>query len=505
MPRWAVLGEEGNVYAEGCASMFGTLGPYRVRRQHGKIAFAAKSAAHCSKPLLRFSEWIGSKDDWSPLDFRGYELPPGMAEINQTYIDPGTLNSLASELDEIEGVSRLERISRFVFYPSLQQLPSVTKQIVFPKFYAWHPAGRIMFLTPTPDLHLAFACLRMAGAARDLPEFDYSRGHDVPSFRMLSDVQNVGVFYSSKYLSIPLDILLPRMYGFVASKVSLGYLFQFETPIEDVREHFPRSGLEFFRSEASNLFRQDLKLSLPDLTPQSTDTFRFIDREFSSSDIRTFVAQYLSHLDGFLAFMIDPANFVDSDTQEWIGLEHYRIWLAFERMADELIFLLTDDQPFLRKMSLFRILDQLSTFATRETSQQAAVFKRLILPGNASDPIMTGLRAYKGSVARHLESELKRIRQQLRDVVLESIYLPDRYDSSRQVVTVIDDEEIKAEDFVRESVRELRNTYHGYHTRGFRKYLEISTGNTPDNLPLLAALAFLALLSTPKLFIGTEW
>jgi hypothetical protein len=345
----------------------------------------------------------------------------------------------------------------------------------------------------------------MAGAARDLPEFDYSKGHDVPSFRMLSDVQKVGVFYSTKYLSIPLSIFLPRMYGFVAGKVVLGYLFQFESPVEDVREHFPRSGLEFFRAEASNLFRQDLRLDLPDLNPESTDTFRFIHSEFSSSDIRTFITEYLSRLSGFLSFMIDPSNFIDSDTQQWIGLEHYRIWLAFERIADEVIFLLTDDQPFLRKMSLFRILDQLSTLATRESNKQASVFKRLLLPGDSPDPIMEGLREYKGSVALHLQSELNRVRQQLREVVLDSIYLPGRHDPSRQVVKVIGGEEIRADDYVREFIRELRNTYHGYHTRGFRKYLEISTGNTPDNLPMLAVLAFLALLSTPKLFIGTEW
>jgi len=505
MARWAVLGEEGDSYAEGCYSMFRTLEPYRVRRQNGKITFAAKLAVLRNRPLLRFSKWIGSEDDSLPLDFREYELSPGMGEINQTYVDPRRLSSLASELDDIEGVRRLERFSRFVFYPSLEQLPSVTEQIIFPRFYAWHPRGKILFLTPSSDLHLAFGCLRMAGAARDLPEFDHSRGHNVPSFRMLADLQKVGVFYSSKYLSIPLAIFLPRMYGFVANKVTLGYLFLFGTPVDDVREFFPRSGLEFFRSEASNLFRQDLKLSLPHLTPESIDTFRFVNKEFSSSDIRTFVTQYLSNFSDFLAFMIDPSNFVNPETGEWIGLEHYRIWLSFERMADELIFLLTDDQPFLRKMALFRILDQLSTFTTRDMRQQAAIFKRLLLPVNATDPIMSGLRSYRGNVARHLETMLRRIREDLRDLVLQSIYIPGRYDDSRQVVTLTDGEEVNADDFVRGLVRDLRNTYHGYHTRDFSKYLEISTGNTPDNLPLLAALAFLALLSRPNLFIGTEW
>lgn len=505
MQRWAILGEEQDPNAEGSASMFRNLEPYRVRRHNGKIRFASKLSIFRDEPLLKFSKWIGSEDDWSPLDFREYGLSLGLPEINRTYIDPNEAESLASRLDEIEGIKKFERFSRFVFYSSLEQLPSITEEILFPKFFNWHPRGKILFLTSSPDLHLALGCLRMAGAARDLPEFDYSKGHDVPSFRMLADIQKVGVFYSSKYLSIPLAIFLPRMYGFVANKVSLGYMFQFETPVDDVREFFPRSGLEFFRSEASNLFHQDIKLDLRDISPENVDTFRFIEREFRSSDIRTFVKQYLSKLKNFLAFMIDPSNFVNVDTGEWIGLEQYRIWLAFERMADELIFLLTDDQPFLRKMALFRILDQLSTFATREGHLQAAVFKDLILPSNSRDPIKSGLQEYRGNVARHLERMLTRIRDDLRAAVLESIYLPGRHSVTRHAVVLTDGEELSEDDFVRVLVRELRNTYHGYHTRNFEKYLAISTGNTPDKLAMLAALVFLALISKPNMFIGTEW
>lgn len=505
MPRWAIVGEEKDPYAERCAQMLSKLDPYRVRRQNGKIGFAPKLSLVSDQPLLKFSKWIGSDDNWSPLDFREYEFTHSLAEIDRTFVDPNKVGPLADKLEKEEGVRRYEKFSRFFSYSSLEQIPSVTQDLLFPKFFAWHPEGRILFLTSSPDLHLAFACLRMMGAARDIPEFDYSKGRDVPQFRMLADIQNVGVFYAAKYLSIPLAIFLPRMYGFVADKVTLGYLFQFEDPVENVRKPFPRSGLEFFRSEASNLFHQDVKLDLSDLSAEAVDTFRFIDREFLSSDIRTFVRQFLTKLKDFLAFMIDPANFVGRDNGEWIGLEHYRIWLTFERMSDELIFLLTDDQPFLRKMALFRILDQLSTFATRQENRQSQVFKQLIIPNGTSDPILDGLKAYRGNIARHLERLLPKVREELRLVVLDSIYIPNRYIEEKQTVILTNGQEVAADDFVRDLVRELRNTYHGYHTRNFEKYLSISTGNTPDDLSMLGALAYLALIAKPGAFIGTEW
>ncbi len=43
-----------------------------------------------------------------------------------------------------------------------------------------------------------------------------------------------------------------------------------------------------------------------------------------------------------------------------------------------------------------------------------------------------------------------------------------------------------------------------YYTSGFEKYLAISSGDTPDSLPIVGALAFLALAGRPDLFINTD-
>jgi hypothetical protein len=64
------------------------------------------------------------------------------------------------------------------------------------------------------------------------------------------------------------------------------------------------------------------------------------------------------------------------------------------------------------------------------------------------------------------------------------------------------------DDFCGQIIRALRNTQHGYLTRGDKysnrpaRFLSMIDGNTPDNLPTLALTWVLALLASPNKFIG---
>ena len=72
-------------------------------------------------------------------------------------------------------------------------------------------------------------------------------------------------------------------------------------------------------------------------------------------------------------------------------------------------------------------------------------------------------------------------REELRNVILDSVYVPGRVDKLKQVVTLLNGSTVHSDTYVRNTIRELRNTYHGYYTKWFDEYLVISTGNTPDN------------------------
>jgi hypothetical protein len=156
-------------------------------------------------------------------------------------------------------------------------------------------------------------------------------------------------------------------------------------------------------------------------------------------------------------------------------------------------------------MATFRILDQLSSLRTAESRRQPAAFRELLIPTTSTDPIGEGLTAYSGAVADHLRELLRTTRAALRDEVISGIYVPGVHDIATGKITLSDGTTLLPEQYVTGVVRELRNTYHGYHTHQFERYLLINTGSTPESLPAIAVLAYLALIARPDLFLTRTW
>jgi hypothetical protein len=507
MTEGAVLGEIGDSFAENSANMLSRIGPYRITRSDGKIKFSLRWKYSKSAKLLTSSEWFSSTNI-GQFNLSSFPASPGLPEIDRTCLTDDQINRIEQLLTDREGFHRFHMMSKIIMWASLSQLQPIIRGKLAPLFFTWYPKGRFIFVMGSPEFNMALAALRMMGAARDLDAFNYSRSTDVPAFSMLSSLQNVGLFYPGKHLSIPIAMFLPRLYGFAASKVALSFLFVLDEPIEESRGYFPRSGLEFVRSEASNLMKESVDIDLSDLSGLSVeqlDTFSIFPKKFSHSEFRNFMMQYLSKFNSYLSFVLNPTNFTDDETNVWIGLSHYRAWLSVERIADEVLHMLTDVSPFLRKMAFFRVIDQLSCLISEEYRLQSTLFKQLLLPGEASDIISEGLTRYKGSIAKYLKVRLKEARADLKRVCIESIYIQDHVDYKGGKVQLGDDSCVDFDEYVTCMVREVRNTHHGYYTKRFDRYLSISTGNTPDSLPVIGILAYLSLIAAPELFIRRSW
>jgi hypothetical protein len=481
------------------------MGPYSTREARGQIRFGLRMSAFADNAMLSRSSWAHRKSPAPKLDYASFLPGPAIADIDRFQVSEQAIRELPTLLNSVERAKRFERFQRVVFRSSLAQLNDVLERALLPTFFQWCPKGEWMFATANRDFHIALAVLRVLGATIELADRDYQQLQSFGPLRMMTEAQTGGVFYAGRHLSIPIAMFLPVMYGIVASKVTLGFVFLFDQPIDDVREHFPRSGLELFRSEASGLFRQELGLDLRDITPDAIDTFQLIAPRFSQADVREFIDQYFNQLNGLFTCLLDPSNYATSDTATWIGLAHYRTWLTFERLTDEILFLLTDDSAYLRKLALFRVLDQISALMTDNIRDQSSVFRKLVLPGTSADQIASGLEAYRGSVGKYLRQLLSRLRLDLRSTVLSGIFVPNAYDETSGEITLPDGKVVDADSYVSGMLRELRNTYHGYHTTQFDRYLLMNSGNTPDSLPALAVLAYLALIAKPKLFITRKW
>lgn len=502
--RWVSLGAINDDYAKKSRDFLRRMGPYSTREISGNICFGLKISAFTDKKMLIRSKWSASTDVSNLGDLAQFFNEQTRQDADRFFISQQKMKEANTILEARQGIQRLERFQRFVFYSSLDQLPVILHQVLLPKFFSWYPKGEWMFVSANRNLNIALAALRVLGGVNELADRSFEQFEALGSFRMMTEAQPGGVFYGNRHLSIPFMLFLPVMYGFVASKVTLSFVFLLDQPLPEIREPHPRSGLEFFRTASSTLFSQHPDGDIDNLTPAEVDTFQLIKQEFKKDEVRYFFNEYLENLNSFITHLIDPANFIGSDGKTWVGLDHYRTWLTFERLADEVIFLLTEDSPYLRKLAAFRILDQVSSLASEKPNSQPSFFRDLLLP-SSDDLIAEGLKRYTGTIGLHLQELLIKIRSELKKTVLESIYVPGRYDPILETVKVSEGPSISANEYVTGVVRELRNTYHGYHTKQFDTYLLINTGETPNSLPLLAVMAYLALLACPQLFITRKW
>jgi hypothetical protein len=506
MTRWAILGSQNDSFVVQSESLVKKWGVYTTRHSNGLVSFALKYASSDAKGLIQISKWQNTKDPKSKIRFDKFAFDSFANDID-LYPPDFTVDSSGwiEKIEAFTGVKRFERVRRAIFYCPVKQLPTVFNNHLAPAFFRWYPDGEILLALGRVNLQRAMATLRVMGAAQELAGGDYEKLKQIGPLRMLSNVQSGGTLHLSRFINIPLAQFLPRMVGFEADKVVGAFVFLFDKPIGEVREVYPRSGLEFFRSGASTLFTEDIKAQAKDLTPEMVDRFDLIKKSFSKADIREFIQDYLMRLDGFLSYTLDPSNFVNSQTGYWAGLSQYRVWLTIERITDEIILMLTEDTPYLRKAASFRVLDQMTSLKVDGHSDQTKLFKKLLLPDNSSDVVMEGLKSYKNSIAAHFCELLLALRQDSKASVLEHIFVPGTHDKILHLVKLSNGKTVSEDEYVTDVIRELRNTYHGYLGDKSRIYLAINTGNLPENFPFLALAAFFAMIAKPELFLADHW
>jgi hypothetical protein len=135
--------------------------------------------------------------------------------------------------------------------------------------------------------------------------------------------------------------------------------------------------------------------------------------------------------------------------------------------------------------------------------EQTRVFKDFILPDSQQfDAIKEGLEGYHGGFGDHLKGELLRVRNNLKSKVIDSVVLDEFKNNVTETIFLPDGEEISFNEYVRELVRQLRNSSHGY---SINKYLITNSGNLPDDISLLGILSFLAFIAKPEVFLRPAW
>jgi hypothetical protein len=175
--------------------------------------------------------------------------------------------------------------------------------------------------------------------------------------------------------------------------------------------------------------------------------------------------------------------------------------------------IIAQDSRYRNKATTFRIADILSALAEQGSLQtRQDEFFRELFGGSAGRPNTKAILYETGVGALKIFADTSNlVYEALKTTILDSIFIPNKRQDQKVVIKSrsLNSERLIGEDeFCAQTIRALRNTQHGYLTRGDShssrpaRFLSMIDGNTPDDLPTLALTWVLALLASPSKFIG---
>ncbi|MGB5933507.1 MAG: hypothetical protein WBH57_10635 [Anaerolineae bacterium] len=414
-------------------------------------------------------------------------------------------------VDNQKGEKRYELLTRRLLFVSLDQLADVLERWVVPKFFEWHPQGRIYFIAVDDLVN------RKLSGIRNLYGLYHLAAGDLEALKKFR-VETLGlahlaqVFDAKLHLSIATSFFLPSLYGVVASKFTWALVFFFGEPT-DIRPIFPSDMFAYLQSPVSAMLAERKYQSLDDITRAINEPPPpLFDRIWQAEEWDIFLQWYVEALNAFLTQLLDLRNFQTPEVRGIAPALHFQAVFTIDRLLRQILLVLTEPLVFAQKIMFFSILDQLAAMMEKTRSLQAQQFKKFLRKSYYHAVIAPRLEAIPAPFGEYFATQIgPRIYDDMENAIIEGIFVPERVDEEGVLVVEEDGTQHieRKEDYVVNTVRAIRNTTHGYLSdRGdqrFEKYLSINRGNLPDSLPYLAPLLYLAALADPVAFFRREW
>ena len=170
-------------------------------------------------------------------------------------------------------------------------------------------------------------------------------------------------------------------------------------------------------------------------------------------------------------------------------------------------FILSTTSSYQSKAICFRVADILSSLANQGVfkSNESKYFKELFQI-KTRDELNNIFENSQPRILKNLSAKSNELYNDLRTKIYESVWVPSKKVTNG--ILVGDQQELADPDsFCSEVSRTLRNTHHGYFSRGSStsnktKYLSLIDGNVPDSLSSIAILWCLAFLECPDRIVG---
>jgi len=415
------------------------------------------------------------------------------------------VDDFVANQDEAKGFVNLGKAIAFTDPTALTAMLSNT---VLPAFFDRFPDGLVGVMSVDPGT------MGAAGLARglySLSHVDYTDLDSTAGFPALREWEHPSAESFANTLVELFGLLLyPAITAYRCGKLGLSFIFIPEPSREYLPDVFPADWLALLGAR-STFGEQSLDPFGGDDPADVTHRRYRYPRAWSAQDIAEFLTWFVDRASTLLFELQDPCNFADGHgvLDPVLAFEHQ---LTVARLVKRVAAVASVREGANAKPLAFEVADLLDTLAHLFGGKGSTVlFKELFNPSTGRNLIYSGLSSIPGDIGGKLVSASSELYDDLRNVVLDSVWVPGKRQAGTVLVKnrkltaeIAEDEDL----FVANVVRALRNGHHGYFTAGDpqnrpSRYLFMVNGNTPDSLSALPALWLLAYLADPS-FAGWQ-
>ncbi len=423
------------------------------------------------------------------------------------------LSGIASEIS-LENIEFFKR--GITFCPRLK-LPQLFQEGLSPLFFGTFTGGEIIIVKTSLSYWRRAGFTRLLYTLSHYPNAVLDQG--LESFESLRKWNGIE---PEDFLSIILHIaqylFFPYVSSFTASHgIGLKFIFIPSQPFEYTRASFPADWMDFLRSDTE--LAEEGRASPEKVEELFTKPQRSIYGKHvfksppSANDTRELMGWAIRSANAVVTKLYDVTNFSLASSDKTIdpvyGQEYVHSFMHVLRDAASII---AENSRYRNKATTFRIADILSAIVEQGSLEKPSdKFFQELFRCDIGKPEIKNILCNTGIGAlRALADASDEIYDNLKRTLVHSVFIPSKRQSNGISVRTssLDSERITSEDeFCGQVVRALRNTQHGYFTRGDRssrpsRFLSLIDGNTPDDFPTLALAWTLALLASPKDLVG---
>jgi hypothetical protein len=414
----------------------------------------------------------------------------------------------------------LAGITRFcssIFWCPQRQLPRFFSESIAPLFFGTYPNGRIVVVRPSIVYAQRLTLTKYLYSLSQYPDVPLQEWTESKGFLTLTSWGRLEPWYlAPKVMAIAANLFYPYITFFKATNFSnIFFLFVPETPLVFNRDDVSFTWRDVIIRDAAlaeEYRRLDKEELTGDLDYVVHRRYKFKDAP-SSQDTLDLIVSMIGYVNKLGTMLYDVSQFPDkTDPQSVDPVYAFEYFHSIMHMLSDAVSIMGSSIVYWNKAATFRIADTIVEIAKLGSLGKGDNYFKELFRCDSGKPLVSDVLGKSGVTAlERFAAASEEVYEDLKKTILELVFIKSKRTAGGVLVKSRRDpsrETMKPDDeFCGDVIRVLRNTHHGYMTRGDAatrpsRFLSLITGNISDDLPLLAIAWVLSLMVDPQRVVG---